>query len=140
VLGRLAEGLSAAGATGSVGGHLPLVEEYRLSGEGIEELLFGQEIEGRDFWLSQSSWQQHRDPEGRVVHDGYALHAGLRSPARGIGRTEGDSLCDRWSSPDPPVEICVAVFRVPPGAGRLRWGDYIMVTDIGPAPFRVVDR
>lgn len=138
VLARLAAGFTAAGATGSVGGHLPLVRENRLSGPEIRALLFGREIVGTGFRLAESNWRQRRDTEGRVEHTGHVLHAGLPERVTGIGRIHDDSLCEQWPAAETGgVEICVAVFRIPEANARLRWGDYVMVTDIGPAPFAV---
>lgn len=139
VLSRLVDGFTVAGATGSVGGYLPLVRENRLSGPEIRELLFGREIVGTDFWLSESIWRQRRSADGRVEHSGYALHAGLAETVTGIGRIHDDSLCEQWPAGTDTVDLCLAVFRIPEAGTRLRWGDYVLVTDIGPAPFSVIE-
>ena len=135
VLERLAAGLEAAGAPASVGGYLPLHERNRLSGERIRAVLFGNTIEGTDFWLSQHGWEERRDHDGSVEHRGYPIHPGLPTTASGKGWIEQNRLCERWPALSMSFDVCIAIFRVPDQAARRRWGEYVMVTDTGPHPF-----
>ncbi len=139
VLERLAAGFEAAGAPKSVGGYLPLDVTNQLRGPQIESLLFGAEIKGKDFWLSQFVWQQRRTAAGEVTHVGDPIHAGLPELASGLGRIQDDMLCEQWPALTKDFEICVVIFRVPERNARLRWGDYVMVTDTGPHPFSLVE-
>ena len=132
---RFANGLRAAGAPAGVGGYLSLHHGSRLSGEEIEDLLFGAGIAGRDFWLAEAEWRQTRSPDGAVVHSGAPIHAGPPDPPRGTGQTRDNLLCERWPMRGTRVEICVTIYRMLDDRSRLRWGDYVMVTDIGPFPF-----
>jgi tetratricopeptide (TPR) repeat protein len=135
VLVRLAGGLMAAGAAAGVGEYLALDDSNRLPGPEIRSLLFGRAIEGRDFWLSDNAWTQRRSADGRVIHAGYPIHAGLPEAATGLDRVHGDLLCEVWPVLTDDFEICVGVFRISEPGARLRWGDYVMVTDTGPYPF-----
>jgi TolB-like protein/DNA-binding SARP family transcriptional activator len=139
VLERLAAGLATAGAPRGVGGYLSLDEANRLSGPEIERLLLGKEIKGKDFWLSEFAWRQERSHGGEVTHAGYPVHAGLPEAAAGVARIEDDRLCEQWPSLTTAFEICVVLFRVSDSNARVRWGDYVMVTDTGPHPFSVID-
>ena len=57
----------------------------------------------------------------------------------GTSRIEDDMICERWpEAPDAP-ELCSAIFRIPEGNARTRWGDYALVTDWGPQPFRLAE-
>ncbi len=69
-----------------------------------------------------------------VEHSGYPFHAGISADA-GIGRIVDDMLCETW--PKLTVEVCVVIFRIPVGPARDRWGEYVMVTELGPQLFRL---
>jgi hypothetical protein len=138
VLKRLADGFKVAGASDSVGGYLPLHAANELRGSEIKSLLFGEKIEGKGFWLSEFTWQQRRTAGGAVTHVGDPIHASLPRTARGVGRIQDDLLCEQWPVLTKTFEICVAIFRVPNRNARLRWGEYVMVTDTGPHPFSLV--
>ncbi len=138
-LERLAQGFATAGATSGIGGFLPLHAGNRLTGSELRSLLFGATLNGKGFWLGESTWRQERTIDGSVQHSGYPVHAGLGRVATGNGRIEGDRLCDRWSELSGTIETCVAIYRVPDPNARLRWGDYVMVTDTGPHPFSLAE-
>jgi adenylate cyclase len=135
---RFANGLRAAGAPAGMAGYLSLHRGNRLGAQEIEDLLFGAEIAGRDFWLAELEWRQTRSPEGAVVHSGAPIHAGPPDPPRGTGQTRDDLLCEDWPTRGARVEICVAIWRMLDQRSRLRWGDYVVVTDVGPFPFSVI--
>ncbi len=142
VLERLAEGLELAGVkvwfTREDGGYLPLLASNRLTGAEIKRLLSGSKIEGKSFW-STPRWQRLETADGAVVYTGYPTQSGVPENAIGTSRVEDDLLCERWpEAPDAP-ELCSAIFRVPEGNARTRWGDYVLVTDSGPHPFRLAE-
>jgi tetratricopeptide (TPR) repeat protein len=138
VLERLAEGLKLAGVSVGVGDYLPLHEKNRLSGPEIEVLLFGREIEGREFWHDQA-WQRRRTADGAVEYGGIQIQPGLPWKVIGSARIEDDMLCERWPETTEPLELCTVIFRMPEGEARIRWGDYVMVTDTGPHPIKLVE-
>ncbi len=141
VLERLAKGLEVAGATSGIGGFLPMYAENRLSGKDIRALLFGSAIGGKGFQPGETLWRQDRAADGAVRHTGYPVHPGLDRAATGLGRIDGDRLCERWPGPGQDVEIetCVAIYRIADAKARLRWGDHVMATDTGPHPFSLVE-
>ncbi len=139
VLDRLAGGFKAAGASAGIGGYLPLDTINKLSGAEIESLLFGSEISGNNFWFTESRWRQQRTADGAVEHTGFPIHAGMAKQATGAGRIEDDMLCDQWPLLTEDLEICVVIFRISNPNARIRWGDYVMVTDTGPQPFSLVE-
>jgi TolB-like protein/class 3 adenylate cyclase len=143
VLERLAKGLKSAGATSGIGGFLPMYAENRLSGKELGALLFGSSISGKGFRPGETLWRQDRAADGAVRHRGYPVHPGLERAATGIGRIEGDRLCERWPGPglgpDAALDTCVAIYRIADSKARLRWGDYVMATDTGPHPFSRID-
>ena len=140
VLERLAEGLELAGVkvyfTREDGGYLPLLASNRLTGAEIKRLLSGSKIEGK---LSRYPvrWQRLGTADGAVEYTGFPIHWGVPRNAIGTSRIEDDMICEQWpETPDAP-ELCSAIFRVPEGNARTRWGDYVLVTDSGPYPFRL---
>jgi TolB-like protein/class 3 adenylate cyclase/Flp pilus assembly protein TadD len=140
VLNRLAEAFKTAGAKVGMAGYLPIYAENQLEGDEIRSLLFGRQIKGEDFWrTSIFSWRQQRTGDGKVEHSGSPIHPGLSTKETGTGRIEKNLLCEHWPTLTKTLELCVAIFRVPEGNARIRWGDYVMATDTGPHPFRLVE-
>ena len=137
---RLAEGLELAGAkvwyTREDGGYLPLHELNRLSGAEIQPLLSGKKIEGKYFW-STPRWQRFGAADGAVEYAGFPIQPSAPQNAIGTSRVEDDKLCERWPEAPEPLELCSVIFRVPEGNARIRWGDYVLVTDGGPQPFNL---
>ena len=136
---RLAAGFKNAGASAGVAGYLPLDKSNRLGGSEVRSLLFGKVINGKSFWMSDATWRQRRTPDGRIGHEGYPVHPGLGRSVSGVGRIEGDRLCEQWPAAGGSFETCVVIYRIPDGNARIRWGDYVMVTDTGPHPFSLAD-
>ena len=97
--------------------------------------MFGTEINGKNFWISELVWQQKRTDDGNVTHSGDPIHAGLPETAIASGRIEKDQMCEKWPALNKMMELCVVIFRVSDLNARLRWGDFVMVTDTGPQPF-----
>jgi TolB-like protein/class 3 adenylate cyclase/Flp pilus assembly protein TadD len=141
VLARLAEGLELAGAkvyfTRDDGGYMKITNSNRLSGPEIEELLSGQKIEGTLFW-NTSRWQRQEDRDGTVTYSGIIIQEPQIVEKAGIARVKDDKICEDWSDVSDVSERCSAIFRIPEGNARTRWGDYVIFTDTGPHPFRLV--
>ncbi len=117
---------------------MPLYEANRLSGPEIEALLFGREIEGREWWQGQP-WGRRQTADGAVEYHGFPIQSGIPWKAIGSARIEDDMLCEEWPQATAPLELCSVIFRIPEGDARIRWGDYVMVTDGGPNPFKIVE-
>jgi TolB-like protein len=142
VLERIAEGLELAGVKvwfkREDGAYLPLHELNRLSGGEIEPLLSGRKIEGKEF-PEPRRWQRWETVDGAVEYTSVLIQPGVPPNATGTSRVEDDMLCERWPEAPEPLELCSVFFRIPEGNARIRWGDYVMVTDTGPHPFRLVE-
>ncbi len=74
-----------------------------------------------------------------MKYGGYQIQPGVPRKAIGAGRIEDDMLCEEWSGATEPLELCTVIFLIPEGNARDRWGDYVMVTDTGPHPFRLIE-
>jgi TolB-like protein/class 3 adenylate cyclase len=140
ILERLAEGLELAGAQTwfprKDGGYLPLSASNRLSGAEIRSLLSGNKIEGKGF-SAPYPWQRLESADGAVKYAGYPIQPGVPPNAIGTSRIEDDTLCERWAQLAEPLELCSVIFRVPEGNARVRWGDYVIVTDTWIWPFKL---
>jgi TolB-like protein/Flp pilus assembly protein TadD len=139
VLDRLANGFKAGGVPVGIGGYLPLHRTNRLSGAEIESLLFGKQIKGNYFWWERPTWRQQRTADGGVEHFGWPIHSYVQAGDTGSGRIEKDMLCEQWGDLPKHLEICVVIFRVPERNARIRWGDYVMVTETGPQGFKLAE-
>jgi TolB-like protein/Flp pilus assembly protein TadD len=142
ILARLAEGLELSGAkvwfTRDDGGYLKVTGVNRLRGAEIEKLLSGQEIEGKLFW-NPNPWQRREDRDGTIIYTGVPIQASLVSDVFGVSQVKDDMICEDWPEVSDVSELCSVVFRIPEGNARVRWGDYAIVTDTGPHPFRLVE-
>ncbi len=122
---------------------MPLHTGNRLTSPEIRSLLFGREISGTSFvetWgEGKIPWRQQRTADGTVKHWGYAIHPGMPRPTTGFGRIENSMLCELWPELTETFEICVVIFRLPERNARIRWGDFVMITDTGPKPFSLVE-
>jgi hypothetical protein len=139
VLDRLANGFRVAGARVGIGQYLPLHSTNRVSGPEIKSLLFAREVKGTDPWRQDLPWRQRRMADGTVQHFGIPIHAGVREGAYGVSRIKDDLLCETWPEFTQTFEICVVIFRIPDRNARIRWGDFVMITDTGPKPFSLVE-
>jgi len=142
VLERLAEGLELAGVkvwfTREDGGYLPLLASNRLTGAEIKRLLSGSKVEGKLFG-SAARWQRLETADGAVVYTGFPIQLGVPLNVSGTSRIEDDMICERWPETRDAPELCSAIFRIPEGNARTRWGDYVLVTDSDPHPFRMAE-
>jgi hypothetical protein len=141
VLRRLAKGLELSGIkvwyTVEDGGYMPLVESNKLSGVEIESLLSGSTLEGKRFWGLGEPWGRQQSFDGVVEYTGFGIQSGVPNSSVGISRIEDDMLCERWLDNPEPLELCSLIFRLPEGNARIRWGDYVLVTDTGPNSFKI---
>ena len=134
VLEQLAAGFKAAGvAERPPSRYIRLDRENRLNGLEIKSLLFGQTIYGTDFFDS-SSWTQTRDHSGKLLHTGPWFYTGNIIQGDGKSWIEDDRLCDQWFDNEGEVTICVVVYR---DSARGE-GNFLLVNDQGPHPFRVI--
>jgi TolB-like protein/class 3 adenylate cyclase len=142
VLKRLAEGLELAGAktwyTRDDGGYLPLTTSNQLSGAEIRSLLSGNKIEGKGF-KGRYRWERMESGGGAVTYAGTPIQSGAPRNATGTSRIEGDMLCERLADTAEGLELCSVIFRVPPGNARVRWADYVIVTDSWIWPFKLAE-
>jgi hypothetical protein len=138
IMERLANGIKLAGARSGLGGYVPLKKENRLKGSEIESLLFGKEIKGFDY-VTIGSWSQQRTDDGTVKHFGTPIQPGVQLGDKGISRVDEDMLCERWPNVTTNFDMCVVIYRMPEGKARVHWGDYVMLTVLGPQAFSVVE-
>ncbi len=80
-----------------------------------------------------------RTADGGVEHFGWPIHSYVQAGGTGSGRIEKDMLCEQWGDLPKHLEICVVIFRVPERNARIRWGDYVMVTETGPQGFKLAE-
>ena len=107
-----------------------------MSGVEIELLLSKGKIEGEEFW-NRRFWRRQQTADGAVEYSGFAIQPGVPRKAIGKSWIEDDMLCERWPVENEPLELCSVIFGIPEGDARVRWGDYVMVTDTGPHPFKL---
>ncbi len=118
---------------------MPLLASNRLTGAEIKRLLSGSKIEGKLLGPERPRWQRLETADGEIVYTGFPIQSGVPENAIGTSRIENNMICERWpETPDAP-ELCSAIIRVPEGNARTRWGDYVLVTDMGPQPFRLAE-
>ncbi len=140
VLDRFADGLKDVGVSVQSGGYYPVHTTNKLTGPEIKTLLFGSQIGGDHPWCSSYClWRQVRTADGTVQHLGHPIQPGVAAKDSGSGKIKNNMLCEIWPKLAKDIELCVAVFRITDRIARIKWGDYIMVTDHGPMPFSLTD-
>ena len=111
VTDRYAEGLIKAGLPGEPSGYYKLLEENRLSGEEIKELVFGRKRSGFDVWTGDE-WVLDTSKSG-VFHFRNSLINGqgdlLIDSENGMFCATADWLFEG-------LKDCCAVFRNPDGS------------------------
>jgi hypothetical protein len=141
VLTRLAKGLELSGIkvwyTIEDGGYMPLVESNQLSGVEIESLLSGSTLVGKRFWGQGAPWGREQGLDGEAKYTGFGIQSGAPRTVIATSRVEDNMLCERWPDEPQPLELCSLIFQLPEGNARIRWGDYVLVTDTGPNSFKI---
>jgi len=135
VADRFADGLLKAGLKGRPSGYYKILDENRLSGEEIKELVFGRRlIIGRYVWRLRGELQDFTK-DGEIT-----MHLFSDGPVydTGKGWIEGDMLCCHWETSLEGLTYCLTVFRNPEEMPEIE-DEYIAVTDWGSFTFSVVD-
>jgi TolB-like protein/Tfp pilus assembly protein PilF len=112
-----ADGLLEAGIKGEPSGYYKILEENRLDGEEIRQLLFGQKL--RRWCPRIDNRDITRTEDGTIM---------CRSDEVGKSRIEGDMLCEKWNARFDGLEYCGTVFRNPEGFFDTK-DEYLHVTD-----------
>jgi tetratricopeptide (TPR) repeat protein len=127
---RHANGLLKAGLPGEPGGYYKILEENRLIGAEIQDLVFGRTVTIK---TGEENVRIHRTKDGKSIYQGSEGNIESKS------WIEGDTLCDQWSKPFDDLKNCGTVFRNPEGS-KNTFDEYLLVTDIGGlAPFSTED-
>ncbi len=131
VADRLAVGLIKAGLPGQSSECYKLYKEYRLNGEEIWDLVFGQTVTGIDRIWGQQWWLERS-------RDGKATYRNPVGSENGRSWIEGDMLCDQWQTRFQGHKLCYPVFRNPEGT-REMFNEYLTITDFGIISWSPVD-
>ena len=86
-----------------------------------------------------ASWTQQRTEDGRIKHFGSPVQPGVYLGDVGFSRVDEDMLCEKWPNVTMNFDMCVSIYRMPEGRARAHWGDYVMITILGPQFFSVVE-
>ena len=131
VADRFADGLLKAGLPGQPSGYYKILEENRLTGEEIRELLFGRTVT----WFSSSTrtqWWIKSSEDGKKVKIW-----GLFSDS-GKSWVEDDLICRQWENILGGLKYCHHIYRNPEGTSEEK-NEYLRVADFGISPRSPVD-
>ena len=130
VFDRFIEGLIKAGYKGNPSNYYKIIEENKLSGNEIKELLLNKKVSGKLFGLK---WAQSRNDEGEFVY-----HHHFGKTHKGKSWVDGDKLCYQFESLYDGIKYCAEIYKNPEG-NKDELSEYLSLTDFWIYPFSIIE-
>ena len=130
VFDRLIEGLIKAGYKGNPSNYSKIIEENRLNGNEIKELILNKKVSGEALGFA---WSQSSNDEGEfefTYYDG--------SIYKGKSWVDGDTLCYQFESIYDGIKYCAEIYKNPEG-NKNELSEYLSLTDFWIYPFAVIE-
>lgn len=122
------EGLIKAGYKENPSDYYRVIDENKLTGQEIEELIFGKTIEGTYFKIE---WSVFRSKDGKTESsNSFHIHH------KGKSWIEGDTVCNQYESRFDGLKYCSEVYKVSEGKNMM-FNKYISLNDFMIAPFSI---
>ena len=128
VFDRIIEGLIKAGYKGNPSNYYKLKKENKLTGQEIQELIFGKKIEGTYFNVPWSL-TMNKDAESEYAIKYYGNH-------KGKSWIEGDTVCNQYESLFDGLKYCSDVYKTSEG-DNMKSGKHLLLTDFMLSPFSI---
>jgi len=120
VFDRIIEGLIKAGYKGNPSNYYKLKKENKLTGQEIQELIFGKKIEGTYFYIP---WSVTTNKSGEVEYANkyYGNH-------KGNSWIEGDTVCNQYESLFDGLKHCSEIYKTSEG-DNMTSSKYLLLND-----------
>jgi len=116
---RFMEGLIKAGYKGNPSNYHKLKKENKLTGQEIQELIFGKTMEGNIF---DAEWSVSTNEDGDSVYNRFF------SIYEGKSWIEGDTVCSQYELLYDGLKHCSEVYKIPEG-DNLTYSEYFLLND-----------
>ena len=130
VFDRSIEGLIKAGYKGNPSDYYKIIEENRLSGNEIKELILNKKVSGKALGFG---WSQSRSDKGDFE---YTYFDGRTH--KGKSWVDGDTLCYQFESLYDGIKYCAEVYKNPVG-NKNGLSEYLSLTDFWLYPFSIIE-
>ena len=117
---RSMEGLIKAGYKGNPSNYYKLKKKNKLTGQEIQELIFGKKIEGTYYTIPWSI-TTHKDGESEYANKFYGIH-------QGKSWIEGDTVCGQYESLFDGLKHCSDIYRISEG-DKIISNKYLLLND-----------
>lgn len=129
VFDRGIEGLIKAGYKENPSNYYKLKKENKLTGQKIQELIFGEKIEGTYFNIPWSL-TTNKDGESEYANKYFGNH-------KGKSWIEGDTVCHQYESLYDGLKYCSDVYKTSEG-DNMKSSKYLLLTDFMLSPFSII--
>jgi len=128
VFDRLIEGLIKSGYKGNPSDYHKLKKENKLTGQEIQELIFGKTIEG-DYFTIPWSLTTNKDGESEYINMYFGVH-------QGRSWIDSNTICSQYESLYDGLKYCGEVYKIPE-RDNLTSIQYLLLTDFMLSPISI---
>ena len=122
------KGLIKAGYKGNLSDYYKVEKENKLTGQEIQELIFGKTIEG-SYYTIPWSLATNKDGETEYANKYFGVH-------QGKSWIEGDTVCSQYESLYDGLEYCSEVYKIPEG-DNIKSSEYLILNDFMLSPISI---
>jgi len=143
VFDRSIEGLIKSGYKGNPSDYYKIIEENKLSGNEIKDLILNKKVSGKVSVILKKKkgsskvfglgWAQSKSDEGEFV---YHHHYG--KTYKGKSWVDGDTLCYQFESLYDGIKYCAEIYKNPEG-NKDELSEYLFLTDFYIYPFSIIE-
>ena len=137
---RHIKGLIKAGYKGNPSNYYKIIEENRLSGNEIKELILNKKVSGKVSVILKKKgsgkviglgWSHSISDEGEFVYHHY-----FGKTYKGKSWVDGDTLCYQFESLVDGIKYCAEIYKNPKG-NKDELSEYLSLTDFWIFPFSI---
>lgn len=130
VFDRSIEGLIKAGYKGNLSDYYKIIEENRLNGNEIKELILDKKVSGEALGFA---WSQSSNDEGEFEYTGFDGRT-----HKGKSWVDGDTICYQFESLYEGIKYCAEIYKNPEG-NKKELSEYLSLTDFWIYPFSIIE-
>ena len=130
VFDRWIEGLIKCGYKGNPSNYYKIIEENRLSGNEIKELILNKKVSGKLFGFL---WSRSRNDEGEIEYT--YIDGGTH---KGKSWVDGDTLCYQFESLYDGIKYCAEIYKNPEGT-KDKLSEYLSLADFNIRSFSIAE-
>ena len=130
VFDRTIEGLIKAGYKGNPSDYYEIIEENKLTGNEIKELILNKKVSGKALGFKYSS---SRSDEGEFEYTHFS-----GKTHKGKSWVDGDTLCYQFESLWDGIKYCAEIYKNPEG-NKDELSEYLFLTDFYIYPFSIAE-